>query len=366
VGVVSNMLSETRREDYVQELEAEHEKLRERRKNQQTDRKLASIEDARENAPQFDWSSYEPPRPAFEGVKVFDDYPLDELVDYIDWTPFFQTWEMKGKFPDILEDDKVGEEATKLYNDARAMLERIVNEKWLKAAGVIGFWPANRVGDDLEVYSPEDGSPMKMLHHIRQQRPVDPNKDKPNMALSDFVAPKDSGKSDWIGGFAVTTGLGIDEHVKKFEDDHDDYSSIMLKALADRLAEAFAEHMHERVRKEYWGYAPDEDLSNQDLIKERYQGIRPAPGYPACPDHTEKGTLWELLEAEANAGVQLTDHYAMFPAAAVSGLYFSHPDSAYFGVGKMGEDQVKDLAQRKGMDKEDMEKVLTQVLNYNA
>ncbi len=364
VGVVSNLLSETRREDYVKELEQDHEKMRQRRKNQQADRQLSSLEDARQNALQLDWNSYEPPKPTFEGIQVFNDYPLDKIAERIDWTPFFQTWEMKGKFPNILEDENVGHEAQKLYDDARAMLKRIIDEKWLSAAGVIGFWPANSVGDDIELYSPEDGSPWKMLHHIRQQRPVDNKKDKPNLALSDYIAPKDSGKTDWIGGFAVTTGLGIDEHVRKFEEDHDDYSAIMLKSLADRLAEAFAEHMHERVRKEFWGYAPDEALENQDLIKEKYRGIRPAPGYPACPDHTEKGTLWELLDAETNAGVELTDHYAMFPAAAVSGWYFAHPESSYFGVGKIGKDQVEDLAERKGIPKEKLEQILVSVLGY--
>ncbi len=354
VGVVSNLLSDTKREEYVRELEEDHEKMRQ----------LSSLEDARQNAIQLDWRSYEPPEPTFEGVKVFHDYPLDEIAECIDWTPFFQTWQMKGKYPDILDDEHVGEEARKLFDDAQSMLQRIIDEQWLRAAGVIGFWPANSVGDDIELYSPEDGSSYKMLHHIRQQRPVDNKKEKPNLSLSDFIAPKDSGKTDWIGGFAVTTGLGIDEHVRKFEEDHDDYSAIMLKALADRLAEAFAERMHERVRKEYWGYAPDENLDNQDLIKERYRGIRPAPGYPACPDHTEKGTLWELLEAESNVGVKLTEHYAMFPSAAVSGWYCAHPDCAYFGVGKLGKDQVEDLAERKGMPKEQMEQVLVSVLGY--
>ena len=364
VGVVSRLLSETQHDDYVAEVKDTYETLRERRKQQQVDRSLVPIADARANRFQPDWSDYTPPEPKVKGLKVFDDYPLDELVERIDWTPFFRSWELAGKFPRILDDEVVGEEATKLYKDARAMLDRIVAEKWLTARGVIGFWPARSDMDDIELLrEPGDAEPFMTLHHLRQQLDRKKN-DKPNYALSDFIAPKDSGKQDWLGGFAVTAGIGIDEHVKRFEDDHDDYSSIMIKALADRLAEAFAERMHERVRKEFWGYDADEALSNQEIISEKYRGIRPAPGYPACPDHTEKALLWELLEPEKNAGMTLTESYAMFPAAAVSGWYFAHPEARYFGTGKLARDQMDDYAARKGMERKDIERMVPHLLGY--
>ncbi|MCH2557482.1 MAG: methionine synthase [Alcanivorax sp.] len=364
VGVVSRLLSDTQRTDYVAEIKSTYEDLRERRKQQQVDRSLVSIDDARANRFQPDWSDYTPPEPKVKGLKVFDDYPLDDLVARIDWTPFFRSWELAGKFPRILDDEVVGEEATKLYADARAMLDKIVAEKWLTARAVIGFWPAHSDMDDILLYrQPGDAEPFMTLHHLRQQLDRKKN-DKPNYALSDFIAPKDSGKQDWLGGFAVTAGIGIDEHVKRFEADHDDYSSIMLKALADRLAEAFAERMHERVRKEFWGYDVGETLSNEEMISEKYRGIRPAPGYPACPDHTEKALLWELLEPEKNAGMTLTESYAMFPAAAVSGWYFAHPEARYFGTGKLARDQMDDYAARKGMPRKDIEKMVPHLLGY--
>ena len=364
VGVASKLLSKTAKADYVAELKETYEGLRVRRKQQQVDRSLISIEQARQHRFQPDWSSYTPPEPKVKGLKVFDDYPLEDLVQRIDWTPFFRSWELAGKFPRILEDEVVGTEATKLYRDAQAMLEKIVEERWLTARAVIGFWPANSVMDDIELYrNPGDKEAFMTLHHLRQQLDRTKN-DKPDFCLSDFIAPRETGLTDWLGGFAVTAGIGIDEHVARFEADHDDYSSIMLKALADRLAEALAERMHEKVRKDYWGYASDEALSNQDMISEKYRGIRPAPGYPACPDHTEKALLWELLEPEKNAGMTLTESYAMLPAAAVSGWYFSHPEAKYFGTGKLAKDQMDDYAARKGMTRKEIERMVPHLLGY--
>ncbi len=364
VGVASKLLSKTAKADYVAELKETYEGLRVRRKQQQVDRSLISIEQARQHRFQPDWSGYTPPEPKVKGLKVFDDYPLEDLVQRIDWTPFFRSWELAGKFPRILEDEVVGTEATKLYRDAQAMLEKIVEEKWLTARAVIGFWPANSVMDDIELYrNPGDEEAFMTLHHLRQQLDRTKN-EKPDFCLSDFIAPKETGLTDWLGGFAVTAGSGIDEHVARFEADHDDYSSIMLKALADRLAEALAERMHEKVRKEYWGYANDEALSNQDMISEKYRGIRPAPGYPACPDHTEKALLWELLDPEHNAGMTLTESYAMLPAAAVSGWYFSHPEAKYFGTGKLAKDQMDDYAARKGMTRKEIERMVPHLLGY--
>jgi len=365
VGVASKLLSKTAKADYVAELKETYEGLRVRRKQQQVDRSLISIEQARQHRFQPDWSGYTPPEPKVKGLKVFDDYPLEDLVQRIDWTPFFRSWELAGKFPRILEDEVVGTEATKLYRDAQAMLEKIVEEKWLTARAVIGFWPANSVMDDIELYrNPGDKEAFMTLHHLRQQLDRSKN-DKPDFCLSDFIAPKETGLTDWLGGFAVTAGSGIDEHVARFEADHDDYSAIMLKALADRLAEALAERMHEKVRKEYWGYASDEALSNQDMISEKYRGIRPAPGYPACPDHTEKALLWELLDPEQHAGMTLTESYAMLPAAAVSGWYFSHPEAKYFGTGKLAKDQMDDYAARKGMTRKEIERMVPHLLGYD-
>ncbi|HEB82276.1 MAG TPA: methionine synthase, partial [Gammaproteobacteria bacterium] len=364
VGVAGELLSEDRREEYVQALKDEYQAMREQREKRGARRKSFSLQQARDNAFKFDWADYTPPKPTFLGIKVFDDYPLEELVDYIDWTPFFHAWELTGKYPKILDDEVVGEEARRLFDDAQAMLKKIVDEKWLKARAVIGFFPANSIGDDIEVYTDDERKEVRtVLHHLRQQmaKPAD----RPNSCLSDFVAPKDSGKKDYIGAFAVTAGIGIDEHVKRFEDDHDDYNSILLKALADRLAEAFAERMHERVRREFWAYAPDEAYSNNELIAETYQGIRPAPGYPACPDHTEKATLWSLIEPDKNAGISITESFAMLPTAAVSGFYFSHPSAKYFGTGKVQKDQIEDYARRKGENLPVVERWLAPVLDYD-
>ena len=364
VGVASKLLSKTAKADYVAEIKETYEALRVRRKQQQVDRSLISIDQAREHRFQPDWSDYTPPEPKVKGLKVMDDYPLDDLVQRIDWTPFFRAWELAGKFPKILDDEVVGTEATKLYRDARDMLEKIVEEKWLTARGVIGFWPANSDMDDIQLYrNPGDKEAFMTLHHLRQQLDRSKN-DKPDFCLSDFIAPKETGLTDWLGGFAVTAGIGIDEHVARFEADHDDYSAIMLKALADRLAEAFAERLHEKVRKDYWGYAKDEGLSNQDMISEKYRGIRPAPGYPACPDHTEKALLWQLLDPETHAGMTLTESYAMLPTAAVSGWYFSHPEAKYFGTGKLAKDQMDDYSARKGMTRKEIERMVPHLLGY--
>jgi len=369
VGVAGELLSDDRKAVYIQNVKDEYELMREQRSKRTANRQTFTLQQARDNAFNADWDSYTPPVPTFLGIKVFDDYSLEELSHYIDWTPFFHAWELAGKYPKILNDDIVGEEATRLFDDAQKMLKKIIDEKWLQARAVIGFFPANSVGDDIEIYSDDDRTEVKaVLHHLRQQmaKPVD----RPNSCLSDFVAPRDidnkaSGIKDYIGAFAVTAGIGIDERVKQFEDDHDDYSSILLKALADRLAEAFAERMHERVRKEFWAYAKDENLENDALIKESYQGIRPAPGYPACPDHTEKATLWSLIEPDKNAGITITESFAMLPTAAVSGFYFSHPESKYFGVGKIQKDQVEDYAQRKGDELAVVERWLAPVLDYD-
>ncbi len=343
---------------YGETLREEYGKVRERIENRAPRTRLVPYEEACQRGPALDWEGYQPPRPAFTGLKVFEDYPLEELIDTIDWTPFFITWELAGKFPRILEDDVVGEQATALYQDAQAMLQRLIDEKLIRARAVIGFWPAARVGtDDVALYTDESRSEeLTRLHHLRQQG--EKPGDKPNFCLSDFVAPVDSAVPDYVGGFCVTTGIGVEELVAEYNAQHDDYSAIMVQALADRLAESLAEHVHRRVRTEYWAYAPDESLSNDDLIRERYRGIRPAPGYPACPDHTEKATLFSLLDAEANCGVGLSDNYAMTPASSVSGFYFSHPEARYFAIGKIGEDQVASLAERKGKPFDEMRRWL--------
>ena len=365
VGVAGELLSDDRKKVYMQNLKDEYELMRQQRDKRTASRKAFSLQQARENAYHGDWKSYTPPEPTFTGIKVFEDYSLEELSHYIDWTPFFHAWELAGKYPKILNDDIIGEEATRVFDDAQQMLKKIIDEKWLQARAVIGFFPANSVGDDIELYTDDERKEVKtVLHHLRQQM-AKPS-DRPNRCISDYVAPKDSGKDDYVGAFAVTTGIGIDEHVQRFEADHDDYNSILLKALADRLAEAFAERLHERVRKEFWAYAADEELGNDDLIKEAYRGIRPAPGYPACPDHTEKATLWSLIEPDKNAGITITESFAMLPTAAVSGFYFSHPDAKYFGTGKIQKDQVEDYAQRKGDEIAVVERWLAPVLDYDA
>ena len=296
-------------------------------------------------------------------MRTLNNYPLEKIVPSIDWTPFFQAWELAGRYPAILQDEVVGETATNLFRDAQAMLKKIVAQKWLSANAVIGLFPANAVGDDIEIYTDQTRNKIAMTYHCLRQQTQKPT-GKPNRSLSDFIAPKDTGIKDTIGLFAVGAGFGIDERVKAFEDANDDYSAIILKALADRLAEAFAEHMHMRVRREFWGYAKDEVLDNKQMIKEEYHGIRPAPGYPACPDHTEKGPLFELLDATKNADIIVTESYAMLPTAAVSGFYFAHPDSTFFAVGKIGKDQVEDYAQRKGWTMDEAERWLAPVLAY--
>ncbi len=342
----------------------EYEQVRERVANRQPKSRQRSYEEAVTHGLQLDWAHYTPPRPAFIGTRVFDDFPLETLVDTIDWTPFFITWELAGKYPNILEDEVVGEQATELFRDAQAMLRRIIDENLLQARGTIGFWPAARSGaDDILVYKDESRSEvLATLHELRQQ--VEKPNGKPNLSLADFIAPDGSGIKDYIGGFCVTTGHGVKELAAQFEAAHDDYNSILLKALADRLAESFAEHLHRLVRTEYWGYASGEQLSNDELIKERYRGIRPAPGYPACPDHTEKATLFSLLDAPTSCGVTLSESYAMSPAAAVSGFYYSHPEASYFAVGKIGRDQVEDIARRKGLPTATMERWLRPNLDY--
>jgi len=370
VGVAGELLSDERKDAYVKNLKDEYHTMREERSKRTANRKTFTISQARDNAYKGDWENYTPPKPAFLGLKTFDDYSLEEISRYIDWTPFFHAWELSGKYPKILKDEVVGEEATRLFEDAQKLLKQIIDEKWLKARAVIGFFPANSVGDDIELYTNDDRDEVKtVLFHLRQQM-AKPS-DRPNSCISDFVAPRDinnrvSAKDDYVGAFAVTAGIGIDEHVQRFEADHDDYNSILLKALADRLAEAFAECMHQRVRKEFWAYAADESFSNDDLIAENYQGIRPAPGYPACPDHTEKATLWSLIEPDKNAGITITESFAMLPTAAVSGFYFSHPDAKYFGTGKIQKDQVEDYARRKGDDIKVVERWLAPVLDYDT
>ncbi len=363
VTVCSNLMNASLRDQYIQGIKDEYAKAREAHLNKRNDKRFISIDDARRGRFRIDWNDGVPDKPSFTGTKIIQGYPLEELLPYIDWTPFFHTWELRGSYPKIFDDKYVGQEAQKLFDDAQVLLKRIVDEKLLTANGVIGFWPANSVGDDIELYTDESRSEvLTRIHTLRQQ--AEKAKDEPYYALSDFIAPKESGVADYWGSFAVTAGLGCDELVATFEKDHDDYNSIMAKALADRLAEAFAEKMHELVRKDYWGYAKDEHLDNNELIKEQYQGIRPAPGYPACPDHTEKTTLFKLLQAEDNAQMHLTESLAMMPAASVSGFYFAHPQARYFGLGKISKDQVDDYAQRKAMPVEEVEKWLGPNLNY--
>ena len=364
VNVASQLLSKTAKPDLVGAARTEYDKIRERRKNRGDRTRLVSLKEARDRAPDIRFEGYQPPKPAFTGIRVFEEYDLNELIDYIDWTPFFVSWDISGKYPAIFDDPKRGEAARHLFDDAQTILHRMIDEKRVSARGVIGFWPANRRGDDIVLYTDESRSEeLATLHHLRQQDEKAPG--KPMMALSDFVAPEGSETCDYVGGFAVTTGVGAEEFSVEFKDANDDYNAIMVKALADRLAEAFAERMHERVRKEFWGYAAGEQLGSADLIKERYRGIRPAPGYPACPDHTEKASLFKLLDATNKAGIQLTDHFAMFPAAAVSGWYFAHPESKYFAVGKIGADQVEDYAARKGISKAEAERWLAPSLAYD-
>ncbi|MFQ5643507.1 MAG: methionine synthase [Thiogranum sp.] len=365
VGVAQSLLSDDMRDGYVEKIRSEYDKVRAQHAGKQRKTEWLTLDHARANKIPLDWDNYTPPAPETGDITVFDDFPLEELRNYIDWTPFFKTWELTGSYPKIFDDAIVGEHARNLFDDAQKMLQQIIDEKWLQAKAVFALFPANQVNDDdIEIYT--DASRSKVLttlHHLRQQNQKPPG--RPNQCLADFVAPKDTGLKDYIGAFAVTAGIGIDEHVQRFEADHDDYRSIMLKALADRLAEAFAELLHEKVRKEHWGYASDEALDNKALVKEQYKGIRPAPGYPACPEHTEKALLWELIDPATHAGITLTDHFAMLPTAAVSGWYFSHPESKYFGVGKINRDQVEDYARRKGMTLAEAERWLAPNLGYD-
>jgi 5-methyltetrahydrofolate--homocysteine methyltransferase len=363
VGVASSLLSKTQKPQFVADILAEYQEIAVRHAAARAPGRRLTLAQARANRLKIDWEGYRPPVPGYFGTRQYGPYDLGELARYIDWTPFFQTWELTGQYPSILDDDKVGAAARDLFKDAQAMLEKIVAGKWLTAKAAVGFWPANSDGDDILIYGDKARKfPIHTLHTIRQQ--MSRESDKPNMALADFIAPMGRGE-DFIGGFAVTSGHGEDVHIKRFEAAKDDYSAILLRALADRLAEAFAERMHERVRREFWGYAPDEDLASTDLIAEKYRGIRPAPGYPAQPDHTEKGTLFTLLDAEARAGIKLTESFAMWPGSSVSGFYFAHPESRYFGTGKIERDQVADYASRKGWDMATAERWLGPILNYD-
>lgn len=364
VPVAGSLLTkvEGQRKAFLDKINEEYQHLRDQHAMKKQTKQMISLKGARDNKVQINWEESQVTKPKFLGVKKLEDYSIEELSKYIDWTPFFSAWEMAGKFPKILEDKVVGKEAQKLYDDAQLMLQKIIDQKWIKANGVFGFWSANSDGDDILLF--EDEQRTKVFEHLHQLRQQGKKaKNIPNLCLADYIAPKESGKADYVGAFAVTAGIGIEEHLKRFKADHDDYSSIMLKVLADRLAEAFAERLHELVRTDFWGYAPEEKLDNDSLIREKYQGIRPAAGYPACPDHTEKKTIFKLLDAPS-IGINLTESFAMYPTAAVSGLYFSHPKSKYFGLGKLEKDQVEDYANRKGMSIAEMEKWLAPNLNY--
>ncbi|HLF35941.1 MAG TPA: vitamin B12 dependent-methionine synthase activation domain-containing protein, partial [Cyclobacteriaceae bacterium] len=374
VPVASSLISgtvETARE-FSEKTKAEYRKLREEHLQRQQVKTLISLDEARNRKYSSNWGEIPIKKPEFLGTKSFRDFPIEDLIPFIDWTPFFIAWEMKGKYPSILDDPGPGKEAQKLFNDAKKLIDTIISRKLLRANAVIGFYPANSDMDDIEVYHyhnsavngyEEDRSKALLhLHHLRQQNKKAP--DQPNFCLSDFIAPKDSGREDYIGAFVVTAGLGAEEAVKQFENDHDDYSAIMLKALADRFAEAFAEYLHLQVRKKYWAYNPSENLAYEELIREGYSGIRPAPGYPACPDHQEKAILFQLLDAEKNTGITLTESLAMHPAASVSGWYFAHPESKYFGINKIARDQVEDYAKRIGQNLVDTERWLATILGY--
>jgi 5-methyltetrahydrofolate--homocysteine methyltransferase len=365
VGVAQALVEPGTRDKIIEKTRRDNARRRDQHANKKRLAPQLSLDQARARKHAISWAGYIPPAPTFIGNRVFDSIDLAVLRDHIDWMPFFNAWEFHGKFPQILEDETVGEAASSLFGDAMAMLEKIIDEQWLQARAVVGFYPANSHNhDDVLIYSDEQRANIAhKLVHLRQQRAK--AEGHAQSCLADYVAPAESGLADYIGAFAVTAGIGIDEHVERFERDHDDYSAILLKALADRLAEALAEYMHKRTRQELWAYAADEQLTNNQLISEQYRGIRPAPGYPACPDHTEKGTLWKLLDVEASIGLQLTDSYAMFPTAAVSGFYFSHPEAKYFAVGKVDRDQVESYAERKGLNVEEAERWLAPNLGYD-
>jgi 5-methyltetrahydrofolate--homocysteine methyltransferase len=360
VGVVGSLINPQLKTPFVVKVKEEQETLRQRHAGQADAKPLLSIETARKRRTPIDWKTSDIPKPSFTGVRVLEDFPLEELIKFIDWSPFFHAWELRGRYPAILEDSK----ARELFNDAERLLHEIATKKLVRARGVYGFFPANSVGDDIELYTDDSRERvLTVFHTLRQQ--MDKPQDQFNHALADFIAPKSSGLPDYLGAFAVSTGFGVDELCKHFEADHDDYNSIMTKALADRLAEAFAECLHKRAREE-WGYGKTENLSNEDLIREKYRGIRPAAGYPACPDHTEKQILWDLLDVEKKTGITLTESCAMYPASSVSGLYFAHPESKYFGVGKIGRDQIVDYHQRKQMSRAEVERWLSPYLNYET
>jgi 5-methyltetrahydrofolate--homocysteine methyltransferase len=365
VGVVSKLLSDKAKSGFIAAVKSEYETIRRRRASGQGGKGLLSVKEARERRFQIDWKSYRPPAPNFIGLRTWDSYDLSEISNYIDWTPFFASWELKGKYPEIFKNDNVGEAARNLYRDARELLQRIIEERWLKARCVIGLFPANSAGDDIEIYQVEDQANGEIKVHMLRQQMVK-GAGRYNLSLADFVAPKESGLTDYLGAFAVTTGIGLQEVVERFESNQDDYHAILAKSLADRLAEALAELMHKRVRREFWAYAPDEELENAGLITEQYTGIRPAPGYPACPDHTEKQIIFDMLNVTANTAISLTENFAMLPAASVSGYYFSHPESHYFGVGRLGKDQIKDYAARKGVKAAEIERWLAQNLAYST
>jgi 5-methyltetrahydrofolate--homocysteine methyltransferase len=364
VGVCSNLLSNTLCDEYVAGIKANYAQAREQHEGKKVKAVYVTLAEARAHGVKTDWKRYTPPKPWLMGVHKFESYPLDKIAEYIDWTPFFQAWQLAGRYPKILQDEVVGEEARKLFADAQAMLKKIISGKWLTANAVFGLFPANSVNsDDIEIYTDESRKKVAMTWHNLRQQTRKPD-DIPNYCLADYIAPKETGVADYIGAFAVTAGIGIDARVAEFEKHHDDYNAILLKALADRLAEAFAELLHARVRREFWGYAADEALNNDALIAEKYRGIRPAPGYPACPEHSEKGPLFELLQAPINAGITITESYAMLPTAAVSGFYFSHPQSQYFATGKVSKEQVEDYAKRKNWTLEEAERWLAPVINY--
>jgi len=364
VPVVSNLLSSVRRGGFVETLQKKQAEVRKNYAERKRPSALLTLANARKNKFDFDWAGYVSPIPKFMGIKVFENYSLAELINYIDWTPFFSVWELNGRYPAILKHKKYGKQAQQLFDDAQILLKKMSDEKLLQAKAVFGVFPANSIGDDIEVYSDElKNIVLNKLHHLRQQ--VSKAKGKPNYCLSDFIAPKTSGKIDWIGAFTVTAGIGVKHLVEQYKKQNDDYSAIMIKALADRLAEAFAERLHERVRKEFWSYATDENLSDDEIIKEKYTGIRPAPGYSACPDHSEKQTLWKMLDVEKHTGISLTESFAMYPAASVSGWYFAHLQSKYFNVGKITKEQIKDYANRKDLDIDATERYLAPNLDYN-
>ena len=363
VAVAGSLLSKDQKDKYVHSVKQDYENLRTMHKNKKDDKKFLKIDHARNRAHKIDWNKTNITAPTFTGLKVFDNFPLEEIRDRIDWSPFFFTWELKGRYPKIFEDEKYGKEAKKIFDDANKLLDEVIKNKSLTAKAVIALYPANSVGDDIELYTDESRNEViNTFHTLRQQ--LQKTTEQPYLALSDFIAPKSSGIKDYLGAFAVTAGIGIEKLIERFEKEHDDYNSIMIKAVADRLAEAFAEKMHELVRKEFWGYSKNENFSNEELVSEKYDGIRPAPGYPAQPDHTEKEFLFNLLDAEKNANIILTESFAMYPASSVSGLYFSHPDSKYFNVGKIDRDQVEDYAKRKNMSVEEIEKWLSPILAY--